>query len=1138
MLGPLRVEVRGGPADLGGPRQRTLLARLVLACGEVVSTDRLIEDLWAGDPPPKALAALQAHISYLRRALEPDRPRRAPAAVLVSEAPGYALRLPTAAVDAWHFERLLGRAADAGTAERYRVLGAALALWSGEPYAAFADSAWVAPEVARLTELHHRARERLAECALDLGRPDEAVDLLDRAVAEHPDREDAARLLALARYRLGRQPEALATLRHVREHLDAEFGIVPGPALRALELAMLNHAPELDFRPETSGARAAPPRDDAAPVGDPDDRAAAPPGAEPGPADPAADHRLRAAAGPVGYEAERAALPAEADRVVAGRRARVVWIEGEAGAGKSTLVGSAAAASAAAGWRVAVAACPEVDGAPAAWVWQQLLAALDADTGADRSPFALAHAVREACLRHLASGPVLLVLEDVHRADSATLQILRQVAAWLGGEPVLLVVTLRGSEADAQVEATAAALASLTGERLVLGGLDPVAVGRVAEAAGLAGIDADTAAYLHARTGGNPLFVREVARLAASVGDLHAVPDGVRHVLARRIARLPAGAARALRMAAVWGEEIGFDALLDLTGDTEEELADLVDTVTVAGLVRLDRRGRIGFAHALIRDAVYGDIPVLRRARLHWHALELLERRHGLDPARLAAPRGGADWADWSVLDALAHHAVEGSVAVAPERALPYVVAAAAHSGARHAHQEAAPLWRAALDLHVRAGHEDPSAARADRLAALDARCALVDALAHGGNDEEARALRTAALATARALGAERAAASGDVSWVAGRVTAAEDPVLAVLTAWRAPTIWTTRRRGLPEDELVAALLAALDRVPAGPVRVRLLVTTVFEVEGADDERAFLYSAQALALARELGDPELLCAALNARAFVSLGPDLWADRAPLAAELLEVARAAGLPEFEAVARFLLFLVAAGEGALVRARAEIDRAVACGSGGQLGPLLVVSTAFRAVLAVLRGDHDTVRTVLAGLAAHMTASGHANGEELRMVGEMQIGWAEGDLSGALEVYAAMYEAAPSVIAYVYALALLDAGDAAGAARVVERGHPVLRDYYWSAMSMFAARVAARLGDTARARRHYEDLLCRAGTIGGLDSGSVALGPVDSVLAELADALGDPAAAAAHRRDADRVRVRIAAELAACDAAYPAG
>ncbi|RFU38998.1 transcriptional regulator, partial [Actinomadura logoneensis] len=110
VLGAFAVEVDGAAVPLGGPRQRGVLALLVAARGQVVPVDRMIEDLWRGEPPSRALTSLQAYVSNLRRLLEPGRPPRAPARLLVSAPPGYALRLPPESVDAWRFEELLDRA--------------------------------------------------------------------------------------------------------------------------------------------------------------------------------------------------------------------------------------------------------------------------------------------------------------------------------------------------------------------------------------------------------------------------------------------------------------------------------------------------------------------------------------------------------------------------------------------------------------------------------------------------------------------------------------------------------------------------------------------------------------------------------------------------------------------------------------------------------------------------------------------------------------------------------------------------------------------------------------------------------------------------------------------------------------------
>ena len=213
VLGPLEVTVDGAPADVGGPRQRCVLARLIAAQGRVVSADRLVEDLYAEEAPPKALAAVQSYVSHLRRALEPGRAARAPAGVLVTSPPGYAVRLSRDAVDAWSFEDEAHRAAglDDPAAVHSR-LSAALASWHGAAFEEFGGLPWADLEASRLEELRLTAAEARAEAALRLGRAAQTVADLSRMTAEHPLREEAWRLLALALYQSGRQGDALAAL--------------------------------------------------------------------------------------------------------------------------------------------------------------------------------------------------------------------------------------------------------------------------------------------------------------------------------------------------------------------------------------------------------------------------------------------------------------------------------------------------------------------------------------------------------------------------------------------------------------------------------------------------------------------------------------------------------------------------------------------------------------------------------------------------------------------------------------------------------------------------------------------------------------------------------------------------------------
>ena len=186
----------------------------------------------------------------LRRALEPDRPARARSTLLVTEGPGYALR--TEAVDAWRFERAVEAAAALPAEDVLARLGEALGLVARPAYADFADAGWARAERSRLAELRLQAVERVASARLALGRAAEAVPDLDAHVAEHPWREDAWGLLALALYRSGRQGDALAVLRRARGMLVEELGVDPGPGLRRLEADILNHADHLAARGGTA----------------------------------------------------------------------------------------------------------------------------------------------------------------------------------------------------------------------------------------------------------------------------------------------------------------------------------------------------------------------------------------------------------------------------------------------------------------------------------------------------------------------------------------------------------------------------------------------------------------------------------------------------------------------------------------------------------------------------------------------------------------------------------------------------------------------------------------------------------------------------------------------------------------------
>ena len=239
ILGPLEVVEQGRPLKLGGSRQRALLAVLLTRANEVVSRDRLIDELWGEQPPKAATNALQYHVSRLRKTL----PR---ADAIVTRPPGYVIRVAPEELDLLRFETLVEEARRSPPERAAQLLRDALGLWRGPALADLADEPFARAEILRLEELRLTAIEHRLEADLALGGGAELVGELEALVREHPLREQLRAQLMLALYRSGRQAEALDVYRETRSLLVGELGIEPGPALRELEKAILWHDPELD----------------------------------------------------------------------------------------------------------------------------------------------------------------------------------------------------------------------------------------------------------------------------------------------------------------------------------------------------------------------------------------------------------------------------------------------------------------------------------------------------------------------------------------------------------------------------------------------------------------------------------------------------------------------------------------------------------------------------------------------------------------------------------------------------------------------------------------------------------------------------------------------------------------------------
>jgi DNA-binding SARP family transcriptional activator/CheY-like chemotaxis protein len=251
LLGQVEAWRGGQRLELGGRKQRAVLAALLVRAARVVSLDQLIDDLWPEHPPARAAATVQVFVSNLRRVLEPGRARGTPATVLRTAAPGYRLVAPPGTVDAREFARLAGQghaALDGDDPEQAAdLLRRAAELWRGQALADLPDVPFARIEAARLEELRLGAAEDRIDAELALGRHTALVADLEQLVGEHPLRERLRAQSMLALYRCGRQADALETYRAGRRVLRDELGLEPGTRLAELEQAVLRHDPDLDW---------------------------------------------------------------------------------------------------------------------------------------------------------------------------------------------------------------------------------------------------------------------------------------------------------------------------------------------------------------------------------------------------------------------------------------------------------------------------------------------------------------------------------------------------------------------------------------------------------------------------------------------------------------------------------------------------------------------------------------------------------------------------------------------------------------------------------------------------------------------------------------------------------------------------
>lgn len=664
VLGELDGVRAGTVIDLGGRRQRAVLAALVIARGDVVSAERLAECVWGDGAAARSGGPLHSYVSHLRRRMQPEAGARVRTDVIVRVGSGYQLSIGPHAVDAWRFEHELESATDLSPTERVRRLRAALNLWRGPAYTEYADEPWAGTEVARLTELRAVARDRLMDARLALGESALVVPELDALVGDDPLREERWRLLVLALYRAGRQGDALAALRRARQTLADELGIEPGPALRTLERDVLAQSPALD-----GPARMLPAADatqdktaaNLAPSGGPGARSTAGTAPTP-PASPAA--------GPtrpelVDRERELGCLARAVDDLLGGTGG-LLLIEGSAGIGKTSLLVEAGRLAVAAGARALTARASEMERAFGFGTVRQLFEpllvdptrgeALLAGAGQGARPvfetvgdelvensFAVLHGLYWLTVNLTADGPALLSIDDVQWCDGASLRFLGYLVKRLESLPVLVVMTVRSGEPQPADGLLADLLLEPFATVLRPQPLSVEATGAVVRTR-LEAADEGFVATCHRTTSGNPLLLRQLVRALESEGVppdvVHA--DTVRAVGSRAVAslvmlrlrRMPPAAVEVARAVAFIGAEVDLPSIAALAQLPEELAAEALDLLSRSEILADNRPLR--FVHPLVRDAVYQDVSPGERALRHERAARILHER-GAPAERVAA---------------------------------------------------------------------------------------------------------------------------------------------------------------------------------------------------------------------------------------------------------------------------------------------------------------------------------------------------------------------------------------------------------------------------------------------------------------------------------------------------------------------
>ena len=1103
LCGTFGVELDGREMARSMPRRqlRLLCAYLVLTRDRSVTRDELAWALWPGRAPPGHQATLSTLLSRLRRVLEPTAGVEGrselrlvlPEDVWVDvEAAEAAAREAEAALAAGDLRDAAARAGDAlAVAERELLAGH--------------DAPWLDERRRGLGDVAVRGLECLARAGLGLGAAElTAAERAARRLTERePYRESGYRFLMEVHEARGEPAEALRVYEALRVLLREELGTAPAADLQARHARLL-----------ALGADEAPEADDVPPP----------------PVPPA----LRSGDPFVGREPVLSELRSLWERAGTGE-AQTVLVGGEAGIGKTRLCAELGATLHAGGASILYGRCDEEATVPyqpfvealahhAAHVPPGVLRTQLAGRGGELARllpdlrrilpdlpeplrgqpetqrYRLFEETATLVAQAARSRPQLIVVDDLHWADRATLLLLRHLARAHVHAPLLLLGTYRTTEVE-PAQPLAELLADLRREelalRLTIDGLDEQEVGTLISAWSGRRPSPELTHALHSETEGNPFFIREVVRhlgerdpaaLRGGRDDLSldqvGVPEGVHEAIHRRLSRLSDDTNRVLREAAVIGRDFDFDALTRVADLDEERVLAALEQAADAHLL-LEVPGAVGrysFSHALVRAALYESLGATRRAQLHGRVGAALEALH-------------ADDVEPHLADIARHH----SRATGPDalrKAIDYSSRAGRRALSQLAYEEAVDHYEHALRARERPGEDDD-----------EGRCRLLIDLGRaqnraGDSDASKRTFREAAALARRSADAEaltRAALGYAGPWL--ELGTVDDVRLDLLEQALAAVG--------PED---------------GVARAGLLSRLALEAYYAGPERRERLSRDAVEMARRLGDGVALARALMSRRVAIAGSPDVEERLAVTTELVDLARAGGAAETALWGYVWRSVDLLDKGDVAGAYADFDAYAALARELRQPAYLWQLPLFDGMRALFEGRLGEVDALIAeGLEIGRRAHDPNAANYFGILGFM-LRWAQGRLDEIEDRVQAYVERYPAVPAWRCGLALLHAelgrteeASAELGALARDRFAAVPEDINWLPAMAWLAMTCGLVGDGPRAAQLYDLLAPHAGRNMTTGHPIFCLGAVTHHLGVLAAASGRVDAAAAHFEDA---------------------